>query len=584
MIESEKKIEVCDSPALRASKKAALIAAIVSGSVAAILSSCGGNTESDRAGVQSGDTQDASTDSTEDTSVPDANEPDVMEPDASVPDASVPDAEPDADTPPQIEYGSISIENYSEPVSNEFDADTQQARIAYFTLSPDNVEAVDVSQINVAFEGDCAPDELSNFQLFMANNDSEIFGDFSINEETGELELQFSPVYMDRGASRSFYVSANIGCCNGDLRTYIADESDVVATGTSYGMPITINNNYDGNSSTVNGYFGIYKLPNDTRADIGSTDVNCLGIRTRNCLSEGITMSDFTFTVEIANPTDFNDPQDLIDTSVSPAEANFSDIKLVTGYTNLGDGMTVMGPMSISTNSSDVAQTFPLNSAFTIFTNEERDYRVSIDVRDNQAIIGNQLECIMDIPDRYNFTYDSTGEPIEEDRLYIEPAGFRGVTLTMTGEKDGCLNIVHAAQPVSSSYYQGDQGIDFACFVLSNGCGQNVNLSTFRLYRHGLGITTDFSEFLSLFQGTTQLAVSTFNIANSSIYFNGIDLDIPDGVSSTVCVQGGFSLNAGTGNQNGLEITSPQDVVFQSAVEIGGDFPIQGPVFNVVGN
>jgi hypothetical protein len=572
------------SPNIITPKKATVIAAFVSGSILAVLNGCGGNTKSDRAGIQSGEPHDAASDTGTDAAVDattDVSEPDTSEPDASVPDATVEDAEPDSDAPPQIEYGTLSVQNYSEPIFYEFDANTWDARIAYFTLTPDRVEDIDVSQINISFEGDCVPDELPGFGLSMANDDAEIMGDFFINEETGKLEMHFDPVYFARNDPKSFYIYTHVGCCNGDFRTYIADESDIVAAGRTYGMPVSIDINYDGNTSTINGYFGVYKIPNDTQADIGSTDVNCLGIRTRNCLSEGITIQAFTSTLEIANPTDFDDPQDLIDTSVSPAEANFTDIKLLTGNTSLGEGMIVMGPVEISTTNSDVSQTFTLNDAFTIFNNEERDYRLSIDIRNNQAIIGNQLECILEIPNRYNFTYDSTGEPIEEGKLYIEPIGFRGMTLTITGEKDGCMEVQFSAGSSAGTPCPGDTDVPFGCYELTNGCGSDATLASLRLNENDLGFRSYYGEILELYNGGVPISSAAFDTSFGFVSFNNIDLPVPDGQTTSVCVFGGIDINAFPGNQIGLDIISPQDIVFQSTPEIGGDFPIEGGTISI---
>ncbi len=452
-----------------------------------------------------------------------------------------------------------------------------EALTASLRVDTDNIEDQLIKSIRLKVRATgCEGTGISGqVKLFAEGNDTPVAtGQFE--EQGGYLGyLNFSfptPYHITRGNSEFFQITADheANCCHYGLDTFLEKASDLSAIGSTYSSATEIINQYSETDthSVLNVWAGSvfidYEGPAAMNIPIGTNEVPCLDAVIFNCNPQNLILSDWQTKLEIMNGDGLADEKDLLNSDT--AAANFKQIKLQHREHSGVPLNTLLGPNELYPYGSDISQQIVLSGTAEVAPAERVFVSVSINVEDNQALIGNKIQCVL-------------------QTLSTMPE-FGSETHTLVAKDFPCVTVERNNVPDGSVLAKGSTDENLGCWNFANSC-QQTNLMSLTMEHIGTGNYTDINS-LRLF--IYDIALSDFteiNQNNGQVTFDNLTLDNNNGINigptevKTLCSHGNISSNADTGAQHGLEIPGSASLVLNPSVQAGGEFPVQGPIFTV---
>lgn len=475
------------------------------------------------------------------------------------------------------DHGTVTIKNDIDP--SEIVGQTPEALIARFGVEADAVEDQLISHIRLKIHATGCDGTGINapINLYQEGSSSPI-ATGQYQDQGGYiayLDFDFPTPYMISKSDTNFfqiYADQAANCCHFTEETFLENNTDITAIGSTYGLPSTVINQYSENDphSTVNIWGGKVFVDLSSQPalniPIGTQQASCMETTVYNCLPENLELSNLQAQLEITNGDGTTDAKDLLNNN--PAQGNFTGVKLLERDFNGIPLNTLLGPNELNPTGSDVMQYLALSGNVVLPPGERAVLSLSFNVEENQALIGNQIRCtLINLP--------------ENDLM--------GNIHTIVDQDFPCINVAPSSFPTSAMLQKGAQDVNIACWDFTNTCYQ-TNLTALKSTMYGTGIYSDFNALRIFYYG---LPVSDFanpNLSNGEVTFNNfvigdeIYIHFGTGEQVNLCAHTNVSYTATTGSQLGMQITAPADLSLNPPTNIGGQFPAQGPTFGIGNN
>lgn len=125
-------------------------------------------------------------------------------------------------------------------------ADSEQFIIGQFSILVDSIEDGQLEQIRVRLPANCGTEDMQNFNIIDQNSPLPIATEPAATASGYATFNLATPLTLNSGSQLDFWATADLNCQPGDtIKSCIADESDVVITGNTYGYNLRIINNHD---------------------------------------------------------------------------------------------------------------------------------------------------------------------------------------------------------------------------------------------------------------------------------------------------------------------------------------------------
>jgi hypothetical protein len=359
-------------------------------------------------------------------------------------------------------------------------------QIGEFQLAAGATEDLEVRRISLFQTGSISRSNLTNFKLMQGGN---TVATASSIDEKDHITFDVTSMLMEKGASRTFQVYADIGggARSGDtIKLFIEESTDLLAIGRTFGFGASVvKTNYDGDTCvstadstgcsfvTIEGGQVTLSFNGPTRKDI---PVNGRDIEVYNftiAAQSNIEIRNLRFAITAGNVAGAADG--LVDSSGATNVANYTDIKVVDATT----GQTVAGPLDVSTTPGDTTQNLVYTDVITMNAGQTKTFKVTLDVANNVAAafandtirVDHSAFASNDIRNLDNSTFVASTE--------IVPSG--AINGNAHNIQASSLTISLATTPVAQTFIQGAQGIELAGFNLKAGDANDVKLTSLSL-------------------------------------------------------------------------------------------------------
>lgn len=403
-------------------------------------------------------------------------------------------------------------------------------------------------------------------------------------DNTGYINFDLPNGYnLFKGVSKSFYVTSQAiaPCCHSTVEAYLEKPDDLKATGMTYGMPLTVDNQYGKSNphSSFESWWGKFQAyfngPSSGEIPAGTKDASCMDLQINNCLPQDVEIKNWVFGIEIPNGDALPDTKDLIDDNLP--QSNMTKVRLAHKLTDGTLGTTVFGPTELNPYGHDVTQKLVLNGNYSIPKGMGIKASLVFDVEDNQTLAGNQVRCVLgNLALQGAPKVTAGGQPLEADKI-IPTEDITGNIHTFVAEDFPCVTVEPANVPTGAVIPKGAANVDFACWNFSNACN-DTTLRTLIATHYGVGSYEDLLSYRLYHDWAAVSDIKNINLANGTITFDNLSVLFAPGTITTLCVQADVS-NSASSSQHGLQITDSTDITLQPAKKIDGQFPAQGPIF-----
>ena len=439
-----------------------------------------------------------------------------------------------------------------------------EVEISNFKLTAQGND-IEVRRVTLLQAGSVSNTDITNLKLYqgatVVATASALIGD--------KIVLNFSPAYLvTDGTTRVFSLKAAVaGRSSRTIKTYVEYSTDVYAIDTEFGTGARVcidsvtspcAGTFDGNSTnyievtTIGGQFTTtFNGPATSDIAKGSQDVSLFKF--------AVTASDSLLEVRkmyftLTGLTDHDKVKGTGSSSSTALDGTeyFRDLKIK----NLDTGVTVMGPISLSSSLADASQssgllTFTdsfnvpagttLNLAFTAdLTNsaDDRDGEFSSDGNNQyRAVMANASAALFGSSD---IRIVDTGEflPLTE---VVPNSTINGNPMTV---KASSLSISLAASPTAGTAVKKEALIPSAGFVFTAGSQSDILVRTVKLTgtanvaataTHALADLNDAITTCALFDGTTQVGLAQApDGTTGAMNITNVNVTVPAGTSKTL--------------------------------------------------
>ncbi len=122
----------------------------------------------------------------------------------------------------------------------------EQFIIGQFSILVDSIEDGQLEQIRVRLPANCGTEDMQNFNLIDQNSPLPIATEPTATASGYATFNLASPLTLNSGGQLDFWATADINCQPGNtIKSCIANDSDIVITGTTYGFQMQVINNHD---------------------------------------------------------------------------------------------------------------------------------------------------------------------------------------------------------------------------------------------------------------------------------------------------------------------------------------------------
>ncbi len=515
--------------------------------------------------------------------------------------------------------GTVTVtKSGASPLSN-VKAGGMQQKIAEFQLLAGAAEDISFKQIALFRGGAVNKDNVTNIKLTQAGTTVATAAGFD-SHDRATLVLS-SPLLLAKGNTKTFEVWGDIaaGARTGateTILTYLDQNTDLLATGATYGYGVTVDT---GTIGTYNGAAGCALGAGNcssTRIEGGQLTMSFNGPAAKNIGINAKNVELYNFTLAAQSNLEMRNLRMQIVASVGDGagaaglwdgvagSANFKNVKVVDTAT----GATVAGPMDaclVTTGNctavvADTTDNLTFTETINLSAGQSRTFKVLADVANQAALAAatvkiNQLAFIAnDIRNLDNSTYIALTD-------IVPNTGVAGNADTLIANT---VTVGASSTPVAQSFIQGTQGAALGGFTLKAGDAGAIRVSSVTLqgqidnvpgsgYANGMegagpNTVATVAQSVKLWNGATQLG-STKSPATSAgaglggtVTFDNLNLTIAAGQTLTLTVSGNLASGLASLSDNiRWEVTAAGSV---SATDADGNAVVAGGVFPVDGN
>lgn len=408
------------------------------------------------------------------------------------------------------------------------------AKVSEFKLSASTEDAY-VTQVTLTQGGNISNSALSNFVLKQSGTTVATASAIASNDR---LDLVFSPAFkIEKGNNRVFELYADIaGRPNDTYGFYVEDTADVLATGGTYGvgMTVSINGNFDAFSDT-----GISQTLQG-----GAFTVSFDGPASANISNSASDVIIWKGTVYSANEVEVRNwrfgIQDLTATGAGLCEVGSCHVQDVKLW-NLNNNTVIAGPFEFTpaANLGEAAVAyFTFTDDYVFAAGSTTQIGLSVDIRETPASGVLSLQARMgdgtnsftanDIKNIGSNTYLTLGTDITPSSEIV------GNTQTVVA---GGLTVATAPSPTDNNMIRGASNFTSVAFNFTAGSGSSVKVNSIQV-TGGLDDGDDFDYndagvtlnnlvlTAKLMDGTTQVG-TTKSFVSGVATFDNLNWTIP---------------------------------------------------------
>lgn len=336
----------------------------------------------------------------------------------------------------------------------------QDATISKFKLAVDSTEDVSLDHITLKIGGTSGSTDHSDFQLYQST--TWLAAGTNIGNDLVLFDLA-TPFSIDKGADRTFTVTADIGGSAAETITvYLDNSADLYVVGNDYGFGTgVVRTGFDGTSgnlstTTIQGGDLTASFSGPSATDVSDTTQNF-------SLFEGTLVADRAMTITAM-------PMSLTAGSTTNLMSQpISDIRIVDADT----GALLMGPLDLATSSSsDTTQALAFTDDFDMTAGEVLNFKVTADMETPSAA-SQTFTLTMDLTSGLT-AEDSNGDSITSVIPTTDLAG-NAQTVVVSG-----LTVTLASTPVGTkTYVRGTTDVTMASFNFAAANGGAIEVTDF---------------------------------------------------------------------------------------------------------
>ncbi|MCK5471817.1 S-layer homology domain-containing protein, partial [Candidatus Gracilibacteria bacterium] len=445
--------------------------------------------------------------------------------------------------------------------------------IGKFKLTTAN-EAGLVSEIALLIDGTISATDVQNAKLYQGDTELAIVA--SVNSKDLLAFVLDTPFEIAKGDSRNFTVKADLNTGRGadTVKVYLDEDTDLVATGGTYGFGMAVTSaGYDGGTCAG----GSSDECNHCTVQGGEITISSSGPTASDVAVNGddVVMMDFNITTlsEVTvkqlsmflttNDADNNSGDDggLLKYISTGATANYTDIKII----NKDTGAVVMGPVDSNVLTATAAGTTITDNAvagtdgdgyyvftdeFTMAAGESLDLQLILDIANNTGtdFVDDTIYATIDIVDgSYPLLKDINNKTIDVGDNVVPTSDITGKTMTVQSPS---LTVTKSSTPVSDTAVKGTSDVSLIGLTMAAGAASDVKISEMvvRLYAND---NTDFNAggVATAAGGAGGLSANDY-VSNIELWVGDTKIAGPEGMSLVGAITGTGYYKATFDNMN----------------------------------
>lgn len=436
------------------------------------------------------------------------------------------------------QVGEVDIEETG-TISNVKAGGTAQ-KVAQFKITAGSQEDIDLHSISLTFDGD-SRSNVSNLVLKQAG--LSLASTASISDKDLAVFALSSPMYMEKGASRTFEVFADIaaGSRAGDMISFYVDEdSDVRATGRTYGYGLMVNNSWAATDQ-------------DTEIEAGKLTTTFNGPASKDVSVNGKDVELYNFTMAAQSNLEVRQLVVKIDSS-NDVNNIVSDVKVV----DTASGAIVAGPKDngFTTSNGTTACTtettcyLVFNDTWSLASGSSRTFKVTADIVNDDAYDadlilvtlgdGNLFPNANKVRNLDNAAYLQNTDLVPSTQLQ---GNLHTVTTAM-------LTVDAASSPSATTYVKGSANVALGAWTFEAGDASSVKISsiTFDCAMSDFSNCQDSISTVKLMNGASQIGSTESPDSSDMVVFDNLNLTINAGQTVTLGIYGNLSNSAAIAN------------------------------------
>lgn len=450
----------------------------------------------------------------------------------------------------------------------------QNATISKFKLAMSSTEDASLNHITLKIGGTSSSSDHSDFQLYQST--TWLAEGVNIGNDLVMFDLA-TPFSIDKGADRTFTVTADIGGSAAETVTvYLDNSADLYVVGNDYGFGAgVVRTGFDGttgnlSTTTIQGGDLTASFSGPTASDVSNTSQNF-------SLFEGTLVAERAMTITAM-------PMNLLEVEVSTGDDSclgndpISDIRIV----NADTGALLMGPLDLaSVNTSCIlSEVLSFTDDFDMTAGETLNFKVTADM-ESTADATDTFALTMDLTSGLT-AEDSNGDSITSTSI-IPTANLAGNTQTVVTSG---LTVSLASTPTGNkTYVRGSTDVTFVSFNFAAANGGAIEVTdfsptvyvdedgggTYAVGTEGTTLSTDRITSCSLYDGTTLVdgPESIASATTGKINFTDFSYTIAAGTTKSLSVHCNLAnVNPGTSDFFAIADAVPADV---TALDTEGD-------------
>jgi hypothetical protein len=461
------------------------------------------------------------------------------------------------------------------------------AAIAKFKLATAN-EAGLVKEIALLVGGTVSASEIQNAKL--SQGGTELATTASVNSKDLLVFTFDTPFEILKGDSRNFELRADLNTGRGadTIQIYIDENTDIVATGGTYGFGMSVTATaYDttgeSSSSTIQGGEITISSSGPAATDIAVNGDDIIMMEFNVTSISEITVKKFSMLLTTNDADSAADQGGLLG-GTAGTTANYTDIKII----NKDTGSTVMGPidsnvLTATAEGTTIAATtdgdgyYVFTDEFTMAAGESLDLQLVLDLANNSEadFTDDTIYATIDIVDgSYPELKDINNKTIDVGDNVVPTSDITGKTMTVNSPS---LTVTKSSTPVSDTAVKGTEDVDLIGFTMAAGDASDVKITemvirvradTDTTFLGGQVAASDIVNNIELWAGDVKIAGPeglslTGTLATTGYYyatFDNMDYTVSAGSTIQVVAKGDLSSSTSATRYIGADIDPDNDI------------------------
>ena len=470
----------------------------------------------------------------------------------------------------------------------------QDVEISNFKLTG-NTNDIEVKQVTVYQAGSITNSDLSDLKLWQG---STLVAQASSVSSDGRIVLKFAnPYLIANGTTKVFSLTADVaGRADRTIKTYVEYTTDVTAMDKVYNAGASVCITSSG-TCTTGSFDGTSTNYIEVTTQGGQLTNAFNGPATSNVAKGQLAVPLYKFSLTSSDNTlEVRNMRFTMDSISGGSCYLIGNVASGTGtkyfrsikVKNLDTGVTVMGPLEMSTGDNDAETTAALTftDSFNINAGQTMNLALVADLSNSEdntgEFFGNsncQYRATFNAFQSNDIRVSDTGEFLALAKV-VPNTDAAGNLLTV---KSSCLDIALASNPVSSTIVKKQQNVDVAGLTLTSSAESDVTITNLTLTGQADlatsgcnseafgGAACNLSNFsqrvtqLALYDGATQVGLAKApDTTTGKAQISNMNLLLAKGTTKTLTVKATFASTASS--------TSPYD---QIAVGIASTSDVQ---------